>query len=463
MWLLPDFFIFAMTTLYSRILTISLFFIIAGIPLLINPFAFNSVELIKRESAYALVCLLLSCVLALANKKNFPLRLYALPIALPLLFFALSACLATVFSVNPAFSLRGDFARGESFFTIITYILLTVLFAFCIQTFQQAKNLIRALCIATAIVCLYGIIEFLCLQKFGISPLQHFRPPELRQPFISSTMGNANFLGRYLVLVLPLFAACSVKATRSKAALLWACGGMFGLATLVLTYSRASVAGIAVGGVVFIALVRNAGPVCRRRLGLLLGAGLVLIVVIGLISQTLNGSSPRAFFNTIASRAIEAFDVKDGDGLGTRLFTWQHSIPVILERPWFGHGPDTGFNALEQVNFEKVVRFNTIAILDHVHNNYLDIALTQGLIGLAVYLTILFIFMRGLLHTIRTSDTHPEVRILLCGLFSGFAGCLVNDFFTFSTVSVSMTFWSLIGIGYALQSFKKYETTGHAS
>ena len=39
----------------------------------------------------------------------------------------------------------------------------------------------------------------------------------------------------------------------------------------------------------------------------------------------------------------------------------------------------------------------------------------------------------------------------------GFAGCLVNDFFTFSTVSVSMTFWTLIGIGCAIQSFKKHE------
>jgi hypothetical protein len=61
-----------MTSFYSRIITISLFFIIAGIPLLINPFAFNAFELIKRESAYALVCLLLVSAIALANKKNCP-------------------------------------------------------------------------------------------------------------------------------------------------------------------------------------------------------------------------------------------------------------------------------------------------------------------------------------------------------------------------------------------------------
>jgi O-antigen ligase len=435
---------------------ISLFFLAAGIPLLINPFAFNSVELIKRQSAYALVCLLAACALAQAFKKN-PLRLYALPIAAPLLLFALSAGLATLFSINPELSLHGDPCRGESLFTIITYVLLTFIFAFFIPSFEQALSLIRALCSVTAIVCLYGIVEFLCLQKFGISPLQYFRPPELHQPFISGTMGNANFLGRYLVLLLPLFAACYVKASRSKQALLWAGGGILGLATLVLTYSRASLVGLVVGGVVFIALTRNAGSACRRRLGLLLGAGVVLIVVIGLVSQTLNGSNPRAFFNTMASRAIEALDVKESDGLGTRLFIWQHSIPVILERPWFGHGPDTGFDALIQVNFEKAARFKQIAILDRVHNNYLDIALTQGLIGLGAYLSVLIIFMRGMYRTIRAPDVNPEARMLLCGLFSGFAGCLVNDFFTFSTVSVSMTFWTLIGIGCAIQSFQKHE------
>ena len=170
-------------------------------------------------------------------------------------------------------------------------------------------------------------------------------------------MGNANFLGRYLVLVLPLFAACSVKANGRKA-LLWIGGGMLGLATLVLTYSRASLVGIVVGGLVFVALTRSAGPACRRRLALLLGAGVLLIVLIGLISQAQRDSNPRTFFNTLASRAIETLDVKDGAGLGTRLFTWQHSIPVILERPWFGHGPDTGFDALIQVNFDKAIRFN---------------------------------------------------------------------------------------------------------
>ena len=59
-----------MSSLYKKIIAVSLFVIMAVIPLLVNPFTFNWVELIKRESVYALVCLLLCCSIALANKKK---------------------------------------------------------------------------------------------------------------------------------------------------------------------------------------------------------------------------------------------------------------------------------------------------------------------------------------------------------------------------------------------------------
>ncbi len=62
--------VYAMISLCTRTIAICLFFIAAGIPLLINPFAFNWVELIKRESAYALICLLIISAVALTCKKK---------------------------------------------------------------------------------------------------------------------------------------------------------------------------------------------------------------------------------------------------------------------------------------------------------------------------------------------------------------------------------------------------------
>ncbi len=43
-------------------------------------------------------------------------------------------------------------------------------------------------------------------------------------------------------------------------------------------------------------------------------------------------------------------------------------------------------------------------------------------------------------------------KILFCCIFSAFFGYLINDLFIFSVVSVSPTFWSLIGATLAIKN-----------
>jgi len=52
---------------------------------------------------------------------------------------------------------------------------------------------------------------------------------------------------------------------------------------------------------------------------------------------------------------------------------------------------------------------------------------------------------------VTAARTAPDVRsrLLYTGLLSGVCGYIVNDFFIFSVVSVSPTFWSLMGLGLA--------------
>ena len=69
-WPLP--FLHNIYAMSASAINIILFFLAAAIPLLINPFALNSVELIKRQSAYALVSLLVACAIAQAVKKKSP-------------------------------------------------------------------------------------------------------------------------------------------------------------------------------------------------------------------------------------------------------------------------------------------------------------------------------------------------------------------------------------------------------
>ena len=86
-----------------------------------------------------------------------------------------------------------------------------------------------------------------------------------------------------------------------------------------------------------------------------------------------------------------------------------------------------------------------MVIIDRAHNNYIDTAFSLGLIGLAAYLAILIAFLKFLWDLIKQVNNRSR-KLFYTGILSGFCGYLVNDFFIFSVVSVSPTFWSLMGL-----------------
>ena len=146
--------------------------------------------------------------------------------------------------------------------------------------------------------------------------------------------------------------------------------------------------------------------------------------------------------------------MREGRGSATRLFVWKKVIKLIQKRPVVGFGPDTHVIPMSTFNQEYIERFQDRVIIDRAHNNYLDVAVAQGLIGLGTYLSVIITFLVWLWRTMRQEED-PCRRIVFCGLLAAFCGYLINDFFIFSVVSVSPTFWSLMGAAFALQAVKR--------
>jgi putative inorganic carbon (HCO3(-)) transporter len=106
---------------------------------------------------------------------------------------------------------------------------------------------------------------------------------------------------------------------------------------------------------------------------------------------------------------------------------------------------------MRKINREYFSKFNDSVIIDRAHNNYLDIAVGRGLVGLGAYLSVIFVFMVWLWKAMR-EERERFRKILFCCIFSAFFGYLINDLFIFSVVSVSPTFWSLIGVTLAIKN-----------
>ena len=139
--------------------------------------------------------------------------------------------------------------------------------------------------------------------------------------------------------------------------------------------------------------------------------------------------------------------------LQARLYLWEKAIMVIKERPLLGYGLDNQGSALERFSLEHARTFNHAGVLDRAHNNYIDIALAQGLVGLAAYLWVILTFLRWLYKTTKAEKSTKQ-KLMYCGLLAAFCGYLLNDFFTFSMVSVSPTFWSLMGLTLSMDRLK---------
>jgi O-antigen ligase len=162
-----------------------------------------------------------------------------------------------------------------------------------------------------------------------------------------------------------------------------------------------------------------------------------------------NEKDRSSFFPMMKYKIRSSFDFEKGMGSATRLFLWENAVGLILEKPVFGYGPDTHVKVMRKVNFEYWGKFKDMVIIDRVHNNYLDIAIGQGLFGFATYLSVIAVFMVWLWKTMKR-ECQISKKTLLCCIFAAFFGYLINDLFIFSVVAVSPTFWSLIGLTFVL-------------
>ena len=437
-----------------QVIRICLVFLLAVQPLIMNPFAFDYYCTPKITAVYALILIIAAAAaarLALHRRLTLP---GAAPLTLPLVCYGASAVISTVFSVAPRLSIRGDRWREEGVFALLSYVALTFIFAGFVESRRQFRGLVQALLVSSTLVALYGIVQYL-----GFNPTEHF-VPLFRTASIQSTIGNANFLGKFLVLVLPLHIAWYLVASSRRGMVLRGAGIMICFCALVLTFTRASWVGFLAALAVF---AWAAGSSLLRgkagRIAALLLITLSFSLLIGCYSLVRTAPGRELFFTHARDRIVSSFDLRTGIGSATRLFIWEKTIGVIRKRPWIGYGPDANVVAMRSFNLEFNEKFSQWAILDRAHNNYLDIIVGQGLLGLTAYLGVVITFLIWLRKT-KTREQNESTKLFYCGMFAATCGYLVNDFFIFSTVSVSPAFWSLMGITLACRKLQTPEAAG---
>ncbi|MDI6773063.1 MAG: O-antigen ligase family protein, partial [bacterium] len=383
-----------------------------------------------------------------------------LRLALPALALAAALGVATWQAANPHVAFWGARARGEGLVTIFCYLAVAFVTA---HELREAPGFQRrftaALLIGAAGNALYAMVQFA-----GLDPVWGFRG--YLRPF--AMQGNAAFLAGYLAMAVPVAAAAAIAvgSRPARTGMVLLVGLLF--LGLLVTGSRAAWAASWLGFGLFAAAVLARHGASRRRWAAAVGAVMLALTLLyaaqaGPFARTIDeqvlarvakdGGTLRLVPGEIhpdARRPAQrlAMTLEYGGGVAVRVFIWRGAVSAWLRRPWLGQGLDSFryFPNLSDPREAKLYAGRTLPPLfyyDRVENEFLEMAVAAGVLGLAAYLWLLGALLVPSLRAAAGGDlvaagaTAAAVAFLLVlQVQPGFLGS-------------SFVFWSLLGFGAA--------------
>ncbi|MCL4265665.1 MAG: O-antigen ligase family protein [Anaerolineae bacterium] len=340
------------------------------------------------------------------------------PWLIPVLIVAGVLVVATLTAVDPRLSWWGSYERGQGSLTQLSYLLLFGLVAVHLRSMAQAWRLLTALVLTAIPLTLLAFA-----QAAGWQPLPLWTDA---RSAVYATLGRANFLAAYLVILLPLTLALGIHLRHRWAQMVIAVLLLAELLVIGLTWARTAWLAAVVSLGLFALLWWGKSWPGRRWLGLALAVTAVSGPLLILLNISPTGS------------------------LAARLTIWRATVRLIGERPFLGYGPDSLGLVFPRVYPPELVYYQgRDFFVDRAHNNLLDWVVTMGVIGVLAHLllwgSVFWLMGRALRQTSERSR-----RLLLIAILSALVGNLTNNLTSFEVTTTAVPVWLLLGMGVAL-------------
>lgn len=267
-------------------------------------------------------------------------------LTLLVLLYVLIVFLADIFGLDPRTSVLGSYWRHQGWLTLASGVLLFLV----VRADQQKRNRqdwgwpCRAVFASSFLVALIA-----CWQAARFFIFQDLTVPTYNGRIVG-TLGNPNFLGGFLAMSLPLVL---ISKSRLKPFVL-----VVSLVVTLLSGSRGAWLALLIVGAVWLGIKKK----FRILAGVLFALGLLMLVAVEVQQPGLLSLVSR---NSIWEN---------------RVLIWQEGLKAVIRRPILGYG---------QENFELIFPSRYQMKVDNVHNLFLEILLSSGVVGLIVYLAII--------------------------------------------------------------------------
>lgn len=235
---------------------------------------------------------------------------------------------------------------------------------------------------AVTILCLYAD-ALNSIARGGLSFRQLFSPAYINHEFAAPIGMHATYLSMYTALSIAIFLHYSSIERDRNLRLLYVAGVLILLAGLIQLASRSVLIAMTVYAVVVFPLLLPKG---RRRQRWLIGIaslallGLLAITQIDAFQKRYMGSLKQDLSLTSISNEVPE----------SRASRWKQALGLIRQSPVIGHGSGSEKRLLKERYFENKLYTSFLQELN-THNQYLGITLKTGLLGLAVFLWVLYV------------------------------------------------------------------------
>ena len=354
------------------------------------------------------------CSLLLSLVRDRRRELAWAPINRYIILYAAVYMAGTVFSVDPRSSLKPGLVT-------VFFVLFAVVLYNAVANRNQLDTLLTFMVLAAVAVSVYGILQYLFgwgYQSDAWVDSDMFAGISFRTP---STLENPNMLGQYLILTIPIGGAklLSAKDWPSRVFYFGCCGLM--CVCMLLTLSRGAWLGLLFAGAVFV---------------ILLNPRLILLVPVGLAALWF------LLPDTIIARFTSIGNLSD-TSTSYRVSIWLGTLDMLKNYWLCGIGPgSTAFNLVYPVYAYSASN------AQHSHNLFLQLVCDAGIVCLAVFLIVIFVYFRMMCGAVSREKDWAS-RILQIAFTAGICGFMVQAMtdYSFYNYRVLFLFWVYLALG----------------
>jgi len=313
---------------------------------------------------------------------------------------------------------------------------------------KQFYSIIHILFMTTFIVSFYTIIQYYKLDPFL---------KEITQ--LTSTIGQRNWISNYLFMLMPLIFIFFLTEKKTKIKITYFLLLSVIYLNLIILQSLSIRITIIITAILGVALLFKLKLVKvflqNKKWLILLIATFILISVFYSTDNTLNRSP-----SILEQRMLPAYKGEDLS-INRTLLTWNTAYKMLKNRPLFGVG--IGIFKMQYLFYQGELLEDLPGYLPYytnsqeAHNEYLQLLVELGILGLVSFLFIFYFFYKKILFVLFYENVSNREKTILWGLLMGISGFLIHCLFTFPlhVPALGMTFFGLMGVTVAYVNIMK--------